>query len=216
ARGAGVLLGDPAEPTLLVSTDRIVQAMDGAQHRAGQGPAWDAYGSDAPVSTAGPAADDRWPRLRPLVPAGTQALLAVPLPGAAGVLTLIGTPALTGSRQLRRAQAFAAAGAAMLREHAAIGDLRRQVGQLEAGLDARAPIEQAKGILMGRYGLDAAGAFAELSRRSQCSNVKVREVARRLVAEVCRVLPPDLPDWDEPLPEGTAGTGPPEFHLTPP
>ena len=39
---------------------------------------------------------------------------------------------------------------------------------------------------MARHGLDADAAFAQLTRISQRRNVKLREVARQLVAEVSR------------------------------
>jgi len=201
ALGASVVLGSPAAPTLLVSTDRIAQALDGAQHRAAQGPAWHAYRTGAPVSAAELGADARWPVLGPLVPAGTHAVTAVPLadrtgrPG--GVLTLVGTAGLGEPGKVGHAQAFAAAASTLLlREHASVSELRQQLQQLQDALAARAVIEQAKGIIMGRYGMDADNAFAELSRRSQGTNVKVREIARRLVA-----------GWDDARPGGAAGTG---------
>lgn len=49
---------------------------------------------------------------------------------------------------------------------------------------SRATIEQAKGALMLVYGLDAEAAFALLSWQSQHSNIKLRDLAERLVAAV--------------------------------
>lgn len=45
-------------------------------------------------------------------------------------------------------------------------------------------IEQAKGILMGCYGIDAAAAFALLQRVSSSRNVKLRALAAAVVAAV--------------------------------
>lgn len=53
-----------------------------------------------------------------------------------------------------------------------------------ASAEARAVIEQAKGCLMVAYGLDADQAFAMLNWWSSRTNVKVRELATRLVAAV--------------------------------
>jgi anti-anti-sigma factor len=53
---------------------------------------------------------------------------------------------------------------------------------LHKAADARATIEQAKGALMLVYGLDAQTAFALLSWHSQHANIKLRDLARRLVA----------------------------------
>jgi anti-anti-sigma factor len=55
---------------------------------------------------------------------------------------------------------------------------------LRKAIASRARIEQAKGALMLVYGLDAEDAFALLSWQSQRSNVKLRDLAERLVAAV--------------------------------
>jgi hypothetical protein len=52
---------------------------------------------------------------------------------------------------------------------------------VRASAEARDTIEQAKGILMLGYGLDADAAFAMLKWWSRNRNVKVREVAERLI-----------------------------------
>lgn len=51
-----------------------------------------------------------------------------------------------------------------------------------ASAEARATIEQAKGVLMLGYGLDADAAFAMLKWWSRNRNVKVRDIAERLLA----------------------------------
>jgi hypothetical protein len=63
-----------------------------------------------------------------------------------------------------------------------------RISVLEAELDGlrqamveRATIEQAKGMLMMRYGLSEDAAFSVLVRWSNDSNVKLRAVARSLV-----------------------------------
>ncbi|MGV0718073.1 PAS and ANTAR domain-containing protein [Mycolicibacterium sp. XJ662] len=57
--------------------------------------------------------------------------------------------------------------------------------------EGRAVIEQAKGLLMAAYGISADRAFDILVWRSQETNVKVRELARRFVAEMAGGLPDD-------------------------
>ena len=57
---------------------------------------------------------------------------------------------------------------------------------LQRALDSRAVIDQAKGILMSRHGMSAEAAFDLLSRQSQVTNRKVRDIASDLVAEVQR------------------------------
>ena len=56
-----------------------------------------------------------------------------------------------------------------------------ELANLRIAMRSRAVIEQAKGILMERYAITEDRAFAVLTRASQQSNVKLREVADQLV-----------------------------------
>ena len=70
----------------------------------------------------------------------------------------------------------------ILARHASVAvGTARQEETLWQAIDARKLIGQAQGILMERFGLDGDRAFAVLQRYSQDNNVKLREVARRLV-----------------------------------
>ena len=53
-------------------------------------------------------------------------------------------------------------------------------------VESRAVIDQAKGILMAAYGVDADRAFEILKWRSQATQVKLRTVATRLLEAVIR------------------------------
>ena len=53
-------------------------------------------------------------------------------------------------------------------------------------VDSRATIEQAKGVLMVAYGIDADRAFDILTWRSQLTHVKVKTVAAQFLAAVMR------------------------------
>jgi PAS domain S-box-containing protein len=57
--------------------------------------------------------------------------------------------------------------------------------------EARAEIEQAKGLLMASYGITADRAFDILVWRSQETNIKVRELARRFLTAMAGTLPAD-------------------------
>jgi AmiR/NasT family two-component response regulator len=61
---------------------------------------------------------------------------------------------------------------------------------MEAALRSRDVIGQAKGMLMARSQVDEDEAFRILTRASQRMNVKVAEVAARLVAGDLRDDPP--------------------------
>jgi AmiR/NasT family two-component response regulator len=65
-------------------------------------------------------------------------------------------------------------------------EARRLAEQLTQALDSRAVIDQARGILMERRGINAEEAFGELIRESQNTNTKLREVAARLTDSLPR------------------------------
>jgi hypothetical protein len=68
--------------------------------------------------------------------------------------------------------------------HAALAlHTAQQIGQLEAGLSTRSLIGQAMGLLMARRGMTPAAALAHLTRLSSQSNVKLRDIASRMVTE---------------------------------
>jgi AmiR/NasT family two-component response regulator len=59
----------------------------------------------------------------------------------------------------------------------------RHIDNLEQAIESRQLIGQAVGIVMERYGLNEARAFAVLTRLSQERNVKLRLIAEELLAE---------------------------------
>ena len=62
-----------------------------------------------------------------------------------------------------------------------LGALHREIDQLKEALTSRATIDQAKGILMARHGVDPDEAFRLLVRMSNDTNVRLADVARALV-----------------------------------
>lgn len=60
-------------------------------------------------------------------------------------------------------------------------ELETLAAQLRDALGSRAPIEQAKGILMATRGCTADEAFALLRDTSNQRNVKLRDLARQIV-----------------------------------
>lgn len=63
--------------------------------------------------------------------------------------------------------------------------MARENDELREAIDSRAVIEQAKGALILRFGLDEDSAFGVLRRWSQESNIKLRTIADSLVNDVC-------------------------------
>lgn len=69
-------------------------------------------------------------------------------------------------------------------------DLAQGLGQ---ALESRASIEQAKGKIMATNGCGPDEAFAFLVRASQRENVKLRDIARRIVEAPPRISGPGAP-----------------------
>jgi ANTAR domain len=63
-----------------------------------------------------------------------------------------------------------------------VAALREELRGLQQRQLTQATIEQAKGMLMGYYGISADTAFTVLTRWSQSSNTKVRDIAAAFVA----------------------------------
>ena len=85
---------------------------------------------------------------------------------------------------------------------------------MEVISQSRPTIEQAKGVLMMTYAIDAEAAFALLRRYSQYENVKVRDVARSVVESMSgRELPAgSRATWDRLAAELVAGDGQPSVR----
>jgi len=115
--------------------------------------------------------------------------VAVPVrtPDTAGCLNVYSEDRRLGEdANVHAVELLSAAVSAVLHENDLKAELARLAEQFSAALNSRAGIDQAKGIVMARHGCDADQAWQLLVKVSSTSNVKVREVAARIVAEVAR------------------------------
>jgi len=180
---AGVVLARRAgrlEP--VASTAPVVEQIDQLQLAYGEGPALTSVAdrNDVGLLVKDLALDERWPVWGPEAAAlGLRSALALRLhTGGAtlGVLELFHP----------EPDAFGAdddAVARILAQHASVAVATAcQEASLWQAVDARKLIGQAQGILMERFAMDADQAFAVLRRYSQDYNIKLRDVADRLVS----------------------------------
>ena len=120
-------------------------------------------------------------------------LVAVRTPGedplVVGVV-LDRAPAPPDADRVRRALPAVVAAVGVVREWAAERERAEQMVQM---VQYRRVIEQAKGLVMGATGADAAAAFATLARASQHFNVRLRSLAVALV-ELAGGGPAEGPD----------------------
>jgi GAF domain-containing protein len=157
------------------------------QMQSGSGPLVEAirYGEARRIDDT--TQEQRWPEAcQAMAELGFGSCLILPLrtdrrPG--GALAVYGSApeAFTGAGH-DIALLFAAQGGVALRNAAAYRGCRQLVVNLQLALESRAVIEQAKGILVAEHGCDPEVAFKELSRMSQHTNRKVRDISADLVA----------------------------------
>lgn len=161
-------------------TDELALRADLLQYEIGEGPCIEAAWEERVVHSGDLTGDARWATWGPRVvrELGAHSVLCLQLftrSDTLGALNLYSrTPNAFGRDDLDVGIALAA--------HVAVATAASQdQADLTAAIDSRTLIGQATGILMERYGLDAAKAFSLLSRVSSQTNTKVRELAQELV-----------------------------------
>jgi hypothetical protein len=163
----------------IAATSDLAALLDGAQQAAGQGPCFDAVNAQKPIHCRDLGTDVRWPRFAVVAAnAGVRTVLSFPMdvPG-----TTRATLSLFGSRPGALGTGSDAT-AAMLAHHAAIALFTAEHERdFKAALATRDVIGQAKGMIMERFGVDSARAFAMLKKISQQTNTPVRQLAASLV-----------------------------------
>lgn len=187
AVGVTIVLDD--RPRTAAYTTATTLEIDAVQYAVGDGPCLDAFRNRRENLVDLSVAEERWPMFTLAAEQDDiKSLFAVPLVSGSqsfGAMNLyaFAVRAFDGADiTLVRLAASRAADAV-----AAVVQLvgaRELAAQLESAMASRAVIEQAKGIIMGREGVDEGTAFEVLRRQSQDSNVKVRTVAAQLVRSV--------------------------------
>ncbi|MEV6283888.1 GAF and ANTAR domain-containing protein [Kribbella sp. NPDC051770] len=166
--------------TPLAASDPRMTFADELQVEYHEGPAYDALSGTQPVSCQDLAGSERWTTWAP--PAqqlGWRSWVSIRLAGRGGsnlgVLSVADPrPAILDAELLGVLQPLAV--------HLSVAlDVARIADTLTTAAETRERIGQAVGILMERYGVDAAQAFAVLNRYSQNSNRKLHDVAEELM-----------------------------------
>jgi GAF domain-containing protein len=184
-----VTLLHDGHPTTAACTDQRVYRIDADQFPAGAGPCLQAASTGQIVRVEVEAAGERWPEFTSsALDAGVASYLSAPLvvdSQHAGALNLYGLHP-HGFREFESVllELYVTAVEAALRATSRYLAARRQASQLRTALVSRAVIDQAKGIIMGARGISAEDAFQVLVEQSQRENVKLHDIATRLVATV--------------------------------
>lgn len=184
---AGLLLTD-AQGSLQVvaaSTERT-RLLELFQLQTDQGPCVDCFHTGQPVSVADLAAAGRWPQFAvAAAEAGFTSVHAVPMrlrKEVIGALNLFGTHAgALDAGRLRVGQALADVATIGLLQQRAIHRRDLLAEQLQAALNSRVMIEQAKGVLAERWQVDMDRAFDVLRSYSRDHNRRLSELAQAIV-----------------------------------
>lgn len=175
-------------PETTVATDPIITEIDQAQYDADDGPCLDSFRSGEIRLIDDTTEEARWPEFTATATAhGIRSTLSLPLMArdeGIGALNLYSRrPHSFSAADQARAATFAKPAAVLLANTHLFWQARKLADNLELALASRAVIDQAKGILMAQEGIDADAAFDRLRQTSQRENLKLREVAQRLVDE---------------------------------
>ncbi|GGM74740.1 transcriptional regulator [Lentzea pudingi] len=184
-------------PHTAAATDRNLVALDEEQYESGRGPCLESARRLTPVRAVIGEHRDLWPEFEAAAArAGICAYLSVPvvLPasndaearhvGTLNVYSYTSTAFDPFDEGLMRL--FTASASATITSDQRWRHSQGKVEHLEQALASRAAIEQAKGVLMAVHTCSADDAFEMLVEQSQRANVKLRDVAAKLLDSVTK------------------------------
>ena len=209
---AGLMLAYPGgELRVMASSSEAMRLLELFELQSEEGPCPDCYRTGEPiVNHRLAAAGGPWPRFEPrAVDAGFRSVHALPMrlrDVTIGALNLFRTDeGALGDADVAAAQALAdVATIAVLHHHSAC-DTRLVTEQLHHALNSRVVIEQAKGIVAERAGLDMHQAFSALRNHARRHNLRLVEVAEDVIAGA---LAARSLDGGDPLPRPSPPTEP--------
>jgi GAF domain-containing protein len=200
---AGLMLVSPeGDLRVVASSSETMRVVELFELQSQEGPCLDCYRAAAPVVNADLAGmDGRWPNFtRVALEAGFRSVHALPMRlrgKVIGAVNLFSTE--TGemdAADARAAQAFADIATIAILQHRAAVEAQRVNEQLSHALNSRIAIEQAKGILAERAGLDMDQAFARLRQHARNHNLRLNDVAQALIDGSLTAQALDVPSAD--------------------
>ena len=188
ADAAGLMLGDQRGALQIVSaSSEAAQLVELFQLQADQGPCLDAYATSTQVRVDDlAAAAARWPRFAARAREhGFAAVHALPMRlrgQTIGALNLFHRhPHAMPDDELAVGQALADVATIAILSDRSIRERERLTEQLQAALQSRVNIEQAKGILAERGHIDLDEAFTRLRATARSTNQRLSDLARSVI-----------------------------------
>jgi GAF domain-containing protein len=188
ASAAGVMLASPSGALQLVAaSSEAMRVVETFELQSQEGPCLDAFGTGEPVEQENlETGTGRWPRFATVaVEAGFHSAFALPLrlrDTVIGAMNLFGTESVAMAEDdVLVARAFADLATISVLQHQAMTEAQRINEQLTQALSSRVLIEQAKGVVFERAGIDMAEAFERLRRYARNHNMRLTEVAQAII-----------------------------------
>jgi transcriptional regulator with GAF, ATPase, and Fis domain len=183
---AGLLLVDPrGELRVVAASSEAARLLELFQLQGDQGPCLDCFRSGQPVASADLTADLRWPLFAAAGQAGFSAVQALPMrlrDQVIGALNLFRVaPGDFDAEVLHIGQALADVATISLLNERSIRRTDTLNEQLQTALNSRVVIEQAKGKLAERLGIDVNQAFILLRDQARRRNERLSDLARDFV-----------------------------------
>jgi GAF domain-containing protein len=185
---AGVMLVSPrAGLRLVASSSDTMRLVELFELQSREGPCLDAFRTGEPVGHENLlAGSGRWPRFAAVaVEAGFQSALALPMRlrnitiGALNLFSAEQAPMAAADVLVARALADLATISVL--QHRASAEFQRVNEQLTRALTSRIVIEQAKGVVFERAGVDMSEAFARLRAYARAHNRRLTDVAQAAI-----------------------------------
>ncbi|MCC9176960.1 GAF and ANTAR domain-containing protein [Arthrobacter sp. zg-Y750] len=186
---AGVTLLRNKEGTTVASSSEAAKALDEVQYGFGDGPCLRASRTGRTVLVADVRTEERWPDYTDAIQdRGFYSILGVPLllgnDGGAGLNLYTREPGYFTPETVQAAEAFAAEAAIALQLAVQLSRHKSAAEHLRAAMQARTVIDLAVGIVMAQNKCSQEAAFEILRQASSNRNVKLRDLASRIVSSV--------------------------------
>lgn len=171
----------------LASSSEAMRLLELFELQADEGPCLDCYHTGKPVSSKDLSCEHgRWPRFNTAaLEAGFHSVHAFPLRlrgTVIGALNLFRTaPGTLTEADVNAAQALADIAAIAILQNRASFEAETVADQLNRALNSRIVIEQAKGIVAERTGLNMEQAFHALRSHARNHNLRLEAVARGVI-----------------------------------
>jgi len=183
--GAAAVLWRDGEPGALAASHPSLPGLVEVQVHCGRGPVLDALGGSEPVGCPDTLDESRWPEYADAaLRQGVRCSLTLAYWSGAEAVCLslfAARPRMLGPGSVAAAERLVAYGGAVVGLAAEYGEAQRAAQQLRDGAESRAVVDQAKGILMHAHGCSADEALARMRQVSQARNMKVTDVAARII-----------------------------------